>query len=795
MGGEGTGAASGFGGTGKLISDPLNINTQQARARVWDGHDWYIAQDFTKIRGAHTFQFGGDGRVWHDYHLRTDQVLGGLTTGPISYVQTGTLAEGTENATVGANYEPVGLPTAYAPFWDGFYASLMGMLDHSAQVETRNGSFQPNPLGTGTKAHVTIPMFNLYFQDSWKVRPTLTVTAGLNWGVTLIAHEQNGLQSVLVYADSNDPVNARQYLDTRGAALESGNIYNPTFGVSPVGSLATPWHNNMRQAQWKNVGPRVAAAWQVKPNTVIRGGYSLVWDRSSAVTSVLSGLLAGGLADVDTCSGPLSPGGGAQTNTPICAGGAVTTTPLTAYRIGPDGTGANVPAPVADPIPLVPQGFSLTRSYGADAFYTPGYAHTLDLTIQRTLPHNLLLEVGYIGRFSRNLTNDQELNSPDLKQVDPMSGQRYAQAFDAVSNAFVNKTIAPNQPFFENLGNPAVCTPNGTPGPTGTSCTGFAQFIMNNVSQLPGNLWFLDAFMNLFGGYLNPITNTQVELLQQVTNGGFSDYNAGILTLRSPLTHGLQYQFNWTYSHAIGNQGLNQQYIYSNNDPYDYNIDRGAEPFDHKYAITGLWYYELPFGKGKAFSSGNSVLDRVIGGWSYSGIFNFFTGSPQCAANVDGTYGSLANVVAPCANVPLPGWSKNFSNGSENVFANPTAVLGTACGFANGACTNYPQVSAALAPGFHNAVEEMRTFAFWNFDMSIGKKIPITERVGVNISADAFNIFNHVIFQNPSVTNDGMDLSNPSQFGVVTQQFAAGIQGGNFGLGARVLQLGARIEF
>lgn len=791
MAGEGTGASSGFTPNGgKLISDPININTQQARSRVWDGHDWYIAQDFTKILGAHTWMFGGDGRIWYDYHIRTDQVLGGLTTGPIDYVQTGGLGEGTQNVSVGGNFEPVGIPSSSAAIWDGYYAALMGMVDHSAQVEVRNGSFQPYALGTPTAAHTTLPAFNLYFQDLWKARRNLTLTLGINWGVTLIPHEKNGLQANLVYADSNTPLDAIQYLDTRSAALEAGGSYNPTIGISPVGSLAQPWKNNMRQAFWKNIGPHFAVAWEVRPNTVIRGGYSLVWDRSSAVNSVLSGLLAGGLADVDTCAGPTFNGSGVGQ----CQSPGVTTDPTSAFRLGHDGASVPIPAPVADPIPFVPaNGFGLTRSYGADAYYTPGYAHVLDLTVQHTLPYKMLLEVGYMGRFSRNLTNDEELNSPDLKQMDAASGQRYATAFDAVSNAWLACTpgpcpTIPNQPFFENNGNPAVCTPNGTPGPSGTSCTGFAQFLMNNIIQLQGNIWFLDAYMNLFGAYANPTTNTQVELLQQVTHGGWSNYNAGFVSLRSPMSHGLQYQFNWTYSKALGNQGLNQQYIYSNNDPYNYNVDYGAEPFDHKHTITALWYYELPFGKGKAFNTSSGVVDRIIGGWNYSGIFNFFSGSPQCAGNLDGTYGSLANINAPCA-VPsagLPGWSKNNISGSENVFANPSAVL---------ASLSYPQVSAALAPNFHNSVDQMRTFAFWNFDMSLGKNIPITERVALRFSADAFNVLNHVIFQNPAVTNDGMDISNPAEFGVITQQFGAGINASTFGQGARILQVGARVEF
>jgi len=89
----------------------------------------------------------------------------------------------------------------------------------------------------------------------------------------------------------------------------------------------------------------------------------------------------------------------------------------------------------------------------------------------------------------------------------------------------------------------------------------------------------------------------------------------------------------------------------------------------------------------------------------------------------------------------------------------------------------------------------MKTFAFWNFDMSLGKKIPVTERINVNFSADAFNILNHVIFNNPAATNDGFDIANPGEYGIITQQLGAGIQSGNFGLGARVLQLGLRVEF
>ncbi len=772
--GEDPGSNADFSAFGKLFTDPININTQQARARVWDGHDWYVGQDFTLVKGPHTFQFGGEGRLWHDYHIRTDQVLGGLTTGPETYVGSSNLAQ-YAYASVGSSYEPAGLPPASSPFWDGYYASMLGIVDHSAQVETRNGAFQPNPLGTQSYAHVTLPMFNLYFQDVWKVRKNLTVTAGLNWGVVLAPNEQDNKESVLVYADSNTPVNAQQFLKSRALALESGGTYNPTIGVSPVGSLAAPFNDKMRQSFWKNIGPRISAAWQVTPGTVVRGGYSLVFDRTSAQTSVLSGLLAGGLADVDTCAGPTFNGSGVA----VCSG--LPTDPTTAYRIGPDGSSVTLPAAVADPIPLIPQGFSLSRSYGADAYLTPGYAHVIDFTLQRNLAHNMFLEVGYVGRFSRNLAADEQLDAPDLKQMDLASGQRYAPAFDALSNAFLAGTAAANQPFFENQMNPvaAGCTPNSTTN----SCTAVAQSLFNSFIAAPGQFWLFDIYMNLFGLYTNPTTNSQIELLQQTTDGGRSNYNAAVVSFRKAMSHGLQYQLNYTWSHAIGTQGTNQQYIYSNGDPYNYGLDYGSEFFDHRHTLTGLWYYELPFGKGKTFNTSSGVLDRIVGGWSYSGIFNFFTGSPTCAYNSAGNYGALTTVNYPCAGstASIPKWGKNNVNGGLDVFPNGTAE------YANFA---YPQLSNALNPGFRNSVDQMRSFAFWNFDMSLSKKIPITERIGLSFSADAFNVLNHVIFASPS-----LDITNPGAFGVITSQASAGVAAQNFNNGARTMQLGLRVEF
>jgi len=798
--GEDPGQEPDFGGTGELFTNPININTQQARPRVWDGHDWYIAQNFTNIRGSHELQFGGEGRVWNDYHKRTDQVLGGLTTAPIYYVQASNQAQGAF-ATIGSAYQPVAcsktltancLPASEADLWNGYYAALLGVVDHSSQVETRNGSFVANPLGTPTIANYTLPTFTAYLQDIWKARKNLTITAGVNWGVNLPPEQAGGLASTVVYGDSNTPVNMQQFLKSRGEALEGGGTYDPLLGVSPVDSLSSPWKGKMRQGFWRGLGPRLAAAWQANSTLVVRGGYSLIWDRTSAVTSVLSGLLAGGLAQVDECAGPVFNGSGIAT----CSGAP--TTPLTAYRIGPasggwDGASVPVASPSNLSIPYTASPLSQQPySFGADPFLTPGYAHALDFTVQKALQHNFFLEVGYIGRFSRNLSNDEQFNAPDYRQKDPKSGQTYAQAFDAVSTAFINGTAVTPQPFFENqmvtTGPNAVCSPG--------TCTATAAGLMPFVG--PGDLGFFDYLMNVPGdfgtpasAFITPTSNNQMFEAATVTDGGFSNYNAGILTLRKAMSHGLQFQVNYTWSHAIGNQGTNQQYIYSSNSPYNYALDKSSEAFDHRNTLTAFWYYDLPFGKGKSFVTGNEFLDKwVVGGWSTSGIFNYYSGAPICATNEDGNYGSFFEEECAIAPSGFPSFSRHNNvdgsngigtSGTINAFANPAAVYNS---------LQYPLLSVnSQIPH-----DELRDFPFWNLDFSLGKRIPITERVNMALTADAFNIFNHTVLNTPgtpAVGSASLDLTVPSNFGVINSQFLPGISL----TGARTMQLSARIEF
>jgi hypothetical protein len=793
LAGEGLGNSN---STAKLLTDPINVNTQNARGRIWDGHDWYMAEDMSWVHGAHLFQFGGSGYIYYDYHERTDDVFGGLTNGPIDFVE----ASGNGNGqfiNILPAYQPTNLASSNFTRYNQLYSTLLGLVDRSAQVETRDGRFQPNPLGSPVFDHSTIPAFYLYFQDVIRLKPSLTLTGGLAWGVQLPPTEQNGKQVVLVNAATGDPLNDASYLALRKNSLSQGvslvngtlNAFNPQFGLTPVAFLPPPLKGQFKFTTWHDFSPRISVAWNVpygnflfghKNDTVIRAGYSIVYDRTTAVNQVLSPLLTGGLADIDACGGPISNGEGGAT----CTNGA--TDPTNAFRLGFDGNNVPVPPATAQAIPFVPGNhLGLFLSGPFDPYAVPAHAHNVSFSIERALPGKMLMEIGYIGKFSRNLPQGVGLNAPYYLTKDAVSGQTYAQAFDALAlqvrakTAFDSKGnfIGTVQPFFEDLMGVSNCVAAGF-----ASCS--ALVVTKGKTDLNNgdlNDFAFDAvdFIKEKNGttVFTGLDNTQMFEYSGITGeggtGGFSNYNAGYITLEKRTGSGLQFAFNYTWSHAIGNQGLQQQNVYSSNSPYNLNLDYASELFDRKHVINTWWTYALPFGKGGAYSLHNSALDRVTGGWTVSGIWTFATGFPFCIV-ADGNYGSfLSN--GTCA-IPSQGLNLGNLGGSThtgvgssglNYFANPSAVL---------AAVSRPLLSQESRVPF----DQLRTPLEWNVDLSIAKNIAVTERYRVILTGDFLNAFNHDNFRFPS-----LDLNAASTFGVYSSQVNL----------PRRIQIGARFEF
>src|SRR5207253_6996338 len=140
------------------------------------------------------------------------------------------------------------------------------------------------------------------------------------------------------------------------------------------------------------------------------------------------------------------------------------------FRVGVDGS-IPTPAPLGkQQIPVVPQGFLAEfLSFADDPDFKVGRNQMVDFTIQREMRGNMLLEVGFIGRYARDLLNNVNFNSSPIMFKDKVSGQTFAQAYDAMSAQVRNNQSITPQPFFEKYIPLGAC--NGILGVSATSST------------------------------------------------------------------------------------------------------------------------------------------------------------------------------------------------------------------------------------------------------------------------------------------------------------------------------------
>lgn len=783
----------------KPFADPINFNTQNARARLWAGKDWYLAQDSSYLHGSHTIQFGGSWYFWNITHLRTDDVLGGLTNSPIYWVGSNQMASGSF-VSIGANEMPPTCTSSVATNciqssdgtrWQTMYASMLGLVDHSSQVATRDGKFNPQPLGSPLVDHSHIGSFYTYVQDLWQMRPSLTLTYGLSYGVQFPPREVDGKQVLELYTSTLQPVqNVPAYYQARQQSLDSGGFFPdlpgtgatyPAFSFAPIGSV--PGFTRPLNTYWGSLGPRVAIAWQPSGSsklfgnhqTVIRAGYSILWNRTNAVGLVLTPLLGDGLAQIIGCNAPVMNG--------TCSGAA--TDASNAFRVGIDGGSLPMPSPTGG-IPLTPTSpISSLNGFNLDPQWKPAWSHNVTFDIQRTAWHGWMFDVGYIGRFSRNLEQGASAGASDMFATDPKSGQSLAQAFDAVSaqiRAGVKPASVTPQPFFEDMGGGCTIANKGLqPGQAGYApCTNLAATDTGDISN--GNLARFMIFK------FDRVANTSLDPLQFQDNfwnygGGWANYNAGFLTLRKSFSSGLELGFNYTYSHSIGTNTVGQEYInYTSGTPFDPATAYASSQFDRRHVFNANFYYQLPFGKGAHFSTGNSITDRIVGGWYVSGIWSWQSGLPLCIA-ADGTYGDINGHT--CAVSPTPLYGQNGRHdgitGGSNVATNASASHGSGMDlFANPVAVYQSLSRPLLSQDLRPYQDNIAGFPLWNLDMSVGKNVAATERYKVLFTADFFNAFNLFIPFNPS-----LDMNNPHAFGVVTDQQNT----------PRQIQMGLRFEF
>ena len=660
--------------------------------------------------------------------------------------------------------------------YNQFYAALLGIVDTVSYLAVRDAGLQPLPPGTGLINNALLHDYEFYFADIWRMRSSLTLTYGLQYQWHTPPKDELDRQTLLAYKGTNELIDPQEYLRLKKEAALRGDIYNPDIAYITAKTAG----RGVFDVNRKDFSPRVSVAWQPsykdgwlgtlfgEQKTVMRGGYSLLYDRVNTVSSVVVPMLGVGFAQTLNLLRPTNSAG-------------------QPFRAGVDG---DIPVPVNTAVtsPVVPaKPFGELLSFTMDPHIGDPYNHIVDFTIQRQLPGRMTVELGYVGRFARNLFQNVNLNSAPYFFKDKASGQTFAQAFDAVAtqlrNGVAASAVTP-QPWFENQ---LAGTPFAAAGATRFIASQTAsQFIAGNIS----NLW------NQFLDFITPASyNNQQSLdLFVRTSLGRSNYNAFIVSLHKRMSHGLAFDFNYTLSKSLDQIGGIQNFVSQFSSSFDGDIDYAPSDFDARHIFNANFVYDLPFGRERRFSTGN-WLDRVIGGWYLSGIFQASSGLPLTVVQGTQVFGAGSIFGTGTGAIPINrpdfgndvhsnitgsngiGTSSNPANGGagKNLFGNPEEAF-----------KDFRRV--LISQDTRSGRGQLRGFSRWQLDLSLGKQTKITERVSFALTFDFFNVFNHVNFADPT-----LNLANPATFGVVTQQLVIGA--GNSFYRPRVIQVGGRIQF
>jgi len=796
---------------------PITENNQNIRTRIWDGHDHFIGEDLTKLKGNHLIQFGGQFQHNFAFHNRTDN------GGTVDYYPTYQLGETANSGLVtlpglAANGIPSTLSTNAR-----LLAMNLGIVTDSQQVFTRSGSaLTLNPPLTPAFDQSTIVFYNMYISDTWHAKPSLTLNFGLGYAIEKPPVETNGKQVALVDG-ANNPVVAANYIAARAAAASLGQVYNPELGFALVGNTADGGTKYPYTPFYKALSPRFSAAWNPhfdaktplsyifgENATVIRGGYGRVYGRLNGVALVLTTLLGPGLIQSVDCQNPLSTG--------TCGSSSTDTTN---FRIGTDGPNAPIPAVSATlPQPFYPgyNGSQTSSAQSLDPTLRPSSVDSFNLTIQRQVTRKTLVEVGYIGRIIKHEVEGMNLDAaPYMMSV---GGQTFQSAYVALEQAYgctvsigqciattANTTYHPGvvtpQPFFENSLAPAYCSGY-------SSCTA-AVIAKENANIGAQKVWQLFSDLDnghfSFPGYSRIMTQTPIpgsangatgQLgtgTEELTSLGWGNYNGGFISFKATDFHGLTAQENFTYSKALGlydqSQATSDQVP---NDVYDLKKSYGVQSYQQKFIFNTFVVYQTPW-----FKTQSGLVGRLAGGWTISPIFSAGSGQPRY-----GTDNSSTNEAFGTGN-------GTFSDNEQLVFTTPykggyhtvrgaTGSLNDGWGNKVGTSTAGPSGSATAVNVFSNPLAVWNTvrppilgvdekdggagpiqgLPYWNMDVSIRKTLKIWEKTSLELSAVSTNILNHLVFSNGSMT-----LSSSPNWGEVTSQANA----------PRQIQIAARVSF
>jgi len=803
------------------VNQPLN--TQMSGTIFYTATGTYYpvfnaSDTVTWQHGAHTMNFGGS--WWRELDHYYNGVLGfpgvnfGLSNGDVAQnaFQAGSTLPAASNTNQAAAQQLYAILVGRVNSTSGSYTYQPSVNNYCTCI----GAYNLDELSKG---------WGLFFQDSYKVRPNLTLNYGLRW-------------------DFNDA--DRDTTNLYHSATESaiwgpsgvGNIFKPgtlTGDMNPALTQISQPYNN-----W-NVSPQPAIGFAWSPRgtgkTVIRGGYSLrrftepqqyVWNQASDYGSFYyqSFFLNANCTTPGNqpCpQGSFRPGSLSISNFDAAIWRSLYgTEPKTFLKTEPMSDFTFLGGPGLNGIQ-----FNIKQPY----------TQSWNLGIQHEIGESRAIEVRYVG--SRTLHQwiplaTDEINIFENGFLKQFKGAQQNLAINQSHGitSFANNGFAGQQstPVFD------AAFAGEAPGGAGVPfidyaagnfltdlTTGQAGAMASTLAGVSGNAPYL---CNLVGSGFAPCANVgfsgagagypinffQTNPFAQGTGFGYpsiteaaaySNYNALQVDFRQRAWHGLQFDANYTWSHTLGigsqNNWQGQGALFTLRDMH---LSYGPALYDLRHVIHVSGNYDLPFGRGKDFLNNNGVLDKVVGGWTIGTIYTFQTGYPFLLGSQNLTFNDFAdsgvvlNGVTPSQLQSSVG-TYRIPGTTQVALVNPKYLASPTGGGAN------PQM---ILPNTTPGTIGQRIWLYGPHmtfdDLAITKNFPITERVRFNLQAEMLNAFNHPVFS--------PGAANGCTYFCFQNQFSPNVLSGNFGIvsgaynpnpanttngGARIIELRANVEF
>jgi hypothetical protein len=375
------------------------------------------------------------------------------------------------------------------------------------------------------------------------------------------------------------------------------------------------------------------------------------------------------------------------------------------------------------------------------------------LDYQREIPGNFALTLGYVGSHGTRLrSNFRRLNALTL-------------------NALKLGYPLLTEPLSVALANPAQVAYASSVG---------ALLPATTAAVYPG-------FNGTVAQALRPFPQYG-QINQQLESQGRSFYDALQVKVDRHYSRGFQFGFSYTFSKLItdASEDLLARSPIQNvvQNPHDIRSLRVVSPNNAAHVAVFSYIYELPFGKGRRLLSQGGVVDKIVGGWQFSGIHRYQSGLPTTALNSDPAYtDQFLNLVGFYSSIRpnltgQPIFTGNSPSGTIFQLLNP-AAFSSPPKFRNDAVTGsdvtQPQYKSYYAnPNvfFGNAppvISSARSLAFYSENLSILKKTRITERYTIEFRTEIFNPFNRHRYFGPD--NDLRNGGNFGKSGVIDQPY------------------------